>query len=364
MVARALGELMGKKEQEADDEGQKAMLNASQMQFNLKAIEQQSDRIKETVAQAAFHRDQDLARQKALCKATTRETLDKLKQGNYEAPSGETRHIKEQLEFAVKFSRIYKDAGSNEAKAARYPHTLIELCPQSCVSAAYRLTLKGETPIMLNFANGNDAGGSYLEDIGVDEEELFRCTGLALVLDKKQGSQDKDFYPLRDDNHAGRVGGIYSPHVPLIRRGKEREYQFLEKPAFIGVATVEACQKPQLDMGDKSNPRLQGDDLNWTRERMRTFCKMAYENGHSSLVIGAMASNNFGNPPKHIAQLMMEIAENEYKGCFKNIIFAVADEHLPGANHNPEGNFMAVARVVKDHKGLVYGSNGEEIKTL
>lgn len=296
-------------------------------------------------------------RRKARCCEVIQEHVAILKQGFYFAPSGERRDIAESVQNSIIATKIYRDGGPPDRKVSRFKSTLLEVRPQNCVTIAYELAIAEEDVNIMNFANADGPGGDYLRSRGSQEEELFRCTALPLVLDKKHHKQKLSFYPI--DVKAGAFGGIYTPTLLLLRTGFDSDYRVHEQPMTISVGTFPALKKPNLDYSDPKNPRLQGEQLRQTREKIRTYLKSAYDYSDKNLVMGAFGCGSFGNPPQHIAEIMMELIETEYQNCFKKIIFAVMKDSEDGDKHNPRGNFAPFAEIVKSRGGNVYKLNGE-----
>jgi uncharacterized protein (TIGR02452 family) len=116
------------------------------------------------------------------------------------------------------------------------------------------------------------------------------------------------------------TGGIYSPNVVVFR---DNSYNLLKpKDHFIAnFVAVPAIRNPKLIKG-----KLTNEDVNLTKEKIRTIFRIAYEKKHDSLILGAIGCGAFSNPPEHIAQLFKEIiAEKEFTGLFKLIAFAIID---------------------------------------
>lgn len=304
-----------------------------------------------------FFAEQNIQRLDQRCVKVANETIDLFKKGEYASSTGKRHNLTEYLKFSSEQSRLYNDAGTNAPKQPRFPHTEFEVRSQNCVEMAYELSLNGNNTLVLNLGNSHKSGGAYLEHRGTQEEELFRCTGLAPVLDQRHGIQKQDFYPIH--HKAGPSGGIYTPQVPIIRMGMKHDYSFYEQPMIIAAATFASYNQPKLDYSDPANPRLQGEELKWTKEKIRTIYRMAYENGHDTLVLGAIGCGAFSNPPRHIAELFMDVYEKEFKGCFKYVGFAVIEDMNYGKKHNPEGNFKPFARLVQQNGGKAYNSKGE-----
>jgi len=61
------------------------------------------------------------------------------------------------------------------------------------------------------------------------------------------------------------------------------------------------------------------------------------ENGHDSAVLSSIGCGAFKNPPEHVAELFHEVIK-QFDGYFKEIIFAIFDDHNSNRAHNPNGN--------------------------
>ena len=63
-------------------------------------------------------------------------------------------------------------------------------------------------------------------------------------------------------------------------------------------------------------------------------------------MLSAFGCGAFGNPPHHIAELFKKvIEENSYENSFKNITFAIINDHNAHKAHNPEGNYIPFVKV-------------------
>jgi len=326
---------------------------------NATAIQWTVSDLPKLLSDPKFLVEQNTLRLDHRCVEVANETIDLFKKGEYTSRDGQKHNLKDYLQFSTEQTRIYREAGSCDPKKPRFAHTLFEVRSQNCVEMAYDLSFRGGNTLVLNLANSFDFGGAYLKARGTQEEEISRCTGLAPAVNKHHGVQLKEFYPLHSQNHAGPAGGLYTPQVLVIRMGMQNDYQFYDQPMPIAIATFAAYDKPELDWTDSRHPRMQGEKLKWTREKVRTIYQCAYENGHDTLVLGAFGCGAFANPPDHIAELFKDAGEKEYKGCFRYIGFAVLEDMSDGKAHNPEGNFKPFERMVQQQGGQAYKARGE-----
>jgi uncharacterized protein (TIGR02452 family) len=57
------------------------------------------------------------------------------------------------------------------------------------------------------------------------------------------------------------------------------------------------------------------------------------------LILSAFGCGAFRNPPEIIANLFSQVLkEDEFKGCFDQIVFAIIEDHNTGKVHNSGGN--------------------------
>merc|ERR1719454_2420976 len=108
------------------------------------------------------------------------------------------------------------------------------------VEASVLLTERGWSAALLNFAHGYNCGGGFEHAGGSQEEDIFRKTSLFLslwphrrvddgpgVLKRGMWIGDYDeplprkeaFYPHTE------CGGVYSPHVRIVRKLLQREHE-------------------------------------------------------------------------------------------------------------------------------------------
>ena len=65
-----------------------------------------------------------------------------------------------------------------------------------------------------------------------------------------------------------------------------------------------------------------------TKNKNRTIYRIGILHGHDSLVLGAWGCGAFGNPPEQMAQLFIDVLnEDEFHGRYKDIRFAIIEDH-------------------------------------
>ena len=166
-----------------------------------------------------------------------------------------------------------------------------------------------EKPCVLNMASMHKPGGGWLSGASAQEEMICFRSGLYNTL-----AQFTDRYPLND------YDAIYSRNVPVIRdddmtlfkRGSHYELSFISIAALCNPSLIHGCLRP--------------DDANRTAEKIRAMLRVAYAQGHRTLILGAFGCGAYGNPPRHTAGIFRNVfAEEEFAGAFKRIVFAIID---------------------------------------
>lgn len=76
------------------------------------------------------------------------------------------------------------------------------------------------------------------------------------------------------------------------------------------------------------------------REKVRCVYRMAAENGHDALVLGAFGCGYFGNPEQVVAKTFKDVLAREFASAFDVVVFAV-----PGSSRDP--NLKAFAAQFK-----------------
>lgn len=97
---------------------------------------------------------------------------------------------------------------------------------------------------------------------------------------------------------------------------------------------------------DKSTGEMMKKYVPVVKGKIRTILRIALDNNHTKLVLGALGCGAFKNPPSHVAKLFKEVLEeSEFTGAFEEICFAILDDGNSGRDHNPNGNLKPFADV-------------------
>jgi uncharacterized protein (TIGR02452 family) len=225
------------------------------------------------------------------------------------------------------------------SQASKYD-TGFSVINADCLETAEILQNSGLNPCVLNLASRQNPGGGVRNGSGAQEENLFRRTNLFVSLyqfasyaDEYGIKKSENSYPL-DKN----TGGIYTENATVFRGSEKNGYCLLNKPFKMSFVTVAALSHPEL-IKKNNLYYLSDEQIEPTKEKIRTILRIAGKYSHDSLVLGAFGCGAFANPPNHIATLFKEVfLENEFSGTFKYVVFSIFEDHNSSLEHNPYGN--------------------------
>lgn len=178
----------------------------------------------------------------------------------------------------------------------------------------------------------------------VPTKEIFLRTNLSLVLDCKLGFQKKKIHPF------SLYGGIYTPHVWILREGEEKSYRFLKNPQEISMFCSVPIYSPHLEKRSDREWWFAKSDEELMKMKIRMQLHVACHQKHDAIVIGPFGSE-YCNPLHHVAKLYLQLIEKEFYGKIKRVTFAIWGEGKRRL-FNPRGNFKPFAESV-DGSGVV-----------
>lgn len=187
--------------------------------------------------------------------------------------------------------------------------TQIQVCNETTLQAARRLSERGLRPVALNFANGVHPGGGFLTGARAQEEVLCRSSALYLTLVDDPMYEAHRQRPRPDSTD----WAIYSPDVPVFRKDDGTALDEAWLLSFISCAAPYAPRIGQPESGDL------------LRHRIHRVLAIARAFGHAALVLGAWGCGAFGNDPRRTAKDFRGALENEFAGAFSEIVFAITD---------------------------------------
>ena len=237
-------------------------------------------------------------------------------------------------------SKLYKSEMHLDLQQETTAETKLSVVNNDCLFVGKQMLDEGLNPAVLNMASAYRPGGGVLNGARAQEECIFRRSNLFMSLylyDRQMydmviepnmdGMYDLSFiqqgYPM-DEN----FGGIYSDDVTVFKDGN---YEWLYNPyqtAFISVAAMNINRALRQGEQILVDGRLSERAVAITKNKIRTIYRIGILHGHDSLVLGAWGCGAFGNPPEHMAQLFIDVLnEDEFHGRYKDIRFAIIEDH-------------------------------------
>lgn len=237
-------------------------------------------------------------------------------------------------------SKLYKSEMHLDLQQETTAETKLSVVNNDCLFVGKQMLDEGLNPAVLNMASAYRPGGGVLNGARAQEECIFRRSNLFMSLylyDRQMydmviepnmdGMYDLSFiqqgYPM-DEN----FGGIYSDDVTVFKDGN---YEWLYNPyqtAFISVAAMNINRALRQGEQILVDGRLSERAVAITKNKIRTIYRIGILHGHDSLVLGAWGCGAFGNPPEQMAQLFIDVLnEDEFHGRYKDIRFAIIEDH-------------------------------------
>ncbi|TFK39528.1 hypothetical protein BDQ12DRAFT_681931 [Crucibulum laeve] len=175
---------------------------------------------------------------------------------------------------------------------------------------------RGKTAV-LNLASDERPAGGWIASLSRTQEEAL-CYSSTLYRTLKEC-----YYPWPNVG-PGSIAGVFSPGVVIFKDDLDHDCKDLtvEDRRVVSVITVAAPRWRKLTEDNESfqNP----SDIDDLRGKIRLVYRMAARHGQQYLVLGAMGCGAYGCPPRFVAEEMKAILlEDEFKGWFKKVIFAV-----------------------------------------
>ena len=241
-------------------------------------------------------------------------------------------------------SKLYKSEVQLDLLPVATNDTKLSVVNDDCLVVGKQMLDEGLNPAVLNMASAYRPGGGVLNGARAQEECIFRRSNLFmslyrydrqmydLVIEPNRDDFTDDLYDLSfiqqgypmDEN----FGGIYSDDVTVFKDGN---YEWLHNPyqtAFISVAAMNINRALRQGEPVLVDGRLSDCAVAITKNKIRTIYRIGILHGHDSLVLGAWGCGAFGNPPEQMAQLFIDVLnEDEFHGRYKDIRFAIIEDH-------------------------------------
>jgi len=225
-------------------------------------------------------------------KKVYKDTVDKCSNGKYsKLPHGKSSKYSSQDLKNIKLEPLFDE-------------TVIEVINEDTFVVCDQLLKTDNDVCALNMASYLRPGGGVENGSMAQEEELFRRSNYFLTL-------KPSFYPLNYSEV------IYSNCVYII---KDKSYIDIQEPKKVSMIAAAALKYP--DLTDDKLSYYNQKDYDTMRNTINNIFKVAYINGHKTLVLGAIGCGAYANPVTQIIKIFNECLE-KYNKCFKRIVFAV-----------------------------------------
>lgn len=262
------------------------------------------------------------------------DTLRILEKGQYQNQGGEIISIKDQTEIAILESILYKpdefDPIFERLKMlpAGRTQTQFEVCNETTLQAAFRLTTETDRILCLNFASAKKPGGGFLTGAQAQEESLARSSSLYPCI-----AQMREMYLSNKSCRSCLYTDymIYTPSLPVFRDDDgillDQYYtvSFITSPAVN--AGIVRTQEPENIAKIESTMLV----------RLEKILAIAMDKGYRHLVLGAWGCGVFRNDPAEIADFFkQQLFENPwFQNRFEKVVFAIFDKSTGQSNLRP-----------------------------
>lgn len=244
----------------------------------------------------------------------------------YELPSGDIVHFPDRTSL-LNNSKSYAEEFSVVERPNISTPTLFNIIEGDVIETAKSLIEQGLNPAVLSFANGYYPCGLYEEGGMSREEHLCRTTTLSLHLNL-MSQQHPSAYPMNLN-----FGGIYSKTL-VFREGKD--YHLSDTPWLLPIISVPALNLRgsyhhkkvvrNLEYAVHGEESMTEEGKAIMQNKARTIFRIAVDNGHDSIILGAWGCGVYKQRPALIAQMFKQVLnELEFRHKFKEVHSVIED---------------------------------------
>lgn len=302
----------------------------------------QSEKLQYTIVKYLFHSEQflkfwneinNVGIKKSMRIIVQIGTIEATLRGKYFLENGKSVLLDKKLLLkSVKSTKFYpSDYKWKMMRNLNYKSN-IKVVESDCLEEGIKLKRNKLNPCVLIMASSSHPGGGYRKGSGAQEENLFRRTNLYQCMeDPYQLYPEKSWsYPLAE------FGGLYIKDSIVFREGELKGYKFMEQTESISFIASYSYSNPPTETVN-NELRISSKFVKHFKKKIDAIFNIAIENGHDCIVLSAFGSGAYGVPPKHMAEIFKQSIK-EIDGYFKEIVFAIYDDHNTMKDHNPEGN--------------------------
>jgi nicotinate (nicotinamide) nucleotide adenylyltransferase len=230
--------------------------------------------------------------------------------------------------------------------------TVTDCVNADCVDVAKSMLDEGLNACILNLASRTSPGGGAHKGANAQEESI--CHQSTLIQSLYQFGSPKykhireagvplveGVYPM-DIN----FGGVYSPCVTFFRHNADSYYALREKLFDCPIVTVASLSNREKNSLNAIAERVYFDEAGCLTDegreietnKIRTIYRIALENGHDSIVLGAFGCGVFRLHSDEVAGLFRDVLnEPEFKNRFKKLVFAIYEGKPSPRRREPIG---------------------------
>ncbi len=229
--------------------------------------------------------------------------------------------------------------------------TVTDCVNADCADVAKSMLDEGLNPAILNLASRVSPCGGYHKGTSAQEECLSQMSTLSQSLYAFGSPKYKhireagiplvpDVYPLDV-----RFGGVYSPCVTFFRHNADSYYALRDQTFDCAIVTVASLSNREKN-SFANDERFYFDDAGCLTEegraieanKIRTIFRIALENGHDSMVLGAFGCGVFRLHSDEVAGLFKSVLnEPEFKNHFSKLVFAIYEGKPSSRRRDPIG---------------------------
>jgi uncharacterized protein (TIGR02452 family) len=220
-----------------------------------------------------------------------------------------------------------------------------------CADVAKSLLDEGLNPAILNLASRTSPCGGYHKGTSAQEECLAQMSTLSQSLyafgSPKYKHIRESGVPLVEGIYPMDInfGGVYSPCVTFFRHNADSYYALRAETFDCAIVTVASLSNREKN-SFTNDERFYFDDAGcladegWEIEtnKIRTIFRISLENGHDSIVLGALGCGVFRLHPDEVAEIFYQVLkEPEFKNRFKKLVFAIYEGKPSPRRRDPIG---------------------------